>query len=284
MVRLHHYQARTAKPVYLYLLRGERRTLLIGSARTDTPAGVLLPGLAADGLGPEQLTDCVMTHTDCDRCADCDHCGGNAELKCLCPACALHASSPDRPLIEDPAALMRERYQAYEARHAAGYDQATNLWIRRVGGGDELHLGGATVRVWPLPGHGEDALDGTLQAPPGCLEVTGPVPSIQRVRRLNPARLAFAHREPLEGAAVTASLDESEVWVREVELGPTTCLQRRGSATLRELLSEHASTSGRCNVPGDLMDAFAAHLDRLEAAGTLRAAPDGDVRRYRWAG
>ena len=250
MVRLRRYEARTAKPVYPYLLRGEHRTLLIDSGMRATPAEILLPGLARDGLEPGQPSDGVITHAD-----------GAA-----------------RVLIEDLSRLIRERYEVAGA------------WVRQVGG--EARPAGHLL-YWVeqdtafvgdgLLGHGEDALHGTLHAPPSDLKVNY-LQSVQRVHRLNPARLVFAHREALEGTAVQAFLGESEAWVREVDLNLRTSRRRPGGATRRELLREHAGSFGRYNVPGDLMYAFAAHLDALEAAGTLRSEPDQGVQRSRWAG
>ena len=307
------FEAHTSKPVYLYLLRGSRRTLLIDSGLSGSPQAVLLPGLAAEGLEPAQLTDCVITH------ADCDHCGGDAALRSTCPHVHLHAPAGDRALIEQPERLMRERYEAYEARHGVGYDLETKDWIAQTSGsatpvdgvlraGDTLDLGGATLDVVPLPGHtaghlglhhveqrtlylgdallghGEYALDGTLHAPPSYLTVRGYLATIERVRALRPERLMFAHREVVQGQAVAPFLNGCVRWVREVDAAVQRSVQRSGGATLRELLDEHTTSFGTYNAPIDLMYALSAHLDDLVVRGqaTVQAATAERPERFLW--
>ena len=309
------FEAHTAKVVYLYLLRGTKRTLLIDSGLSGTPDDVLLPGLAAERLEPEQLTDCVITH------ADCDHCGGDAALRLTCPQLHLHAPVGDRALIEQPERLMQQRYEAYEARHGVGYDPETKTWIAQTAGratpvdsvlkaGDILDLGGVTLEIMALPGHtaghlglhhveastlyvgdallghGEYALDGTLHAPPSYVTVSGYLDTIERVRALRPERLMFAHREMVKGSSVLPFLDECTRWVHEVEAAVRPSVQRPGGATLRELMEEHATRFGTFNAPIDLMYALAAHLDALVAQGLARVAPDvqapGRPERFQW--
>lgn len=310
------FEARTAKAVYLYLLRGSRRVLLIDSGLSSTPDEVLLPCLAAEHLEPAQLTDCVITH------ADCDHCGGNAALQSSCPNLHLHAPAGDRALIEEPARLMHERYEAYETRHGVGYDPETKAWITQTGGpavtvdgilnaGDTFDLGGGTLKVLPLPGHtvghlglhhveqrtlylgdallghGEYALDGTLHAPPSYVTVRGYLETVERVRNLRPQRLMFAHREVVEGPAIDPFLDECVRWVRDLDGCVRHSVQRSGGATLGELMEEHATSLGTYNAPGDLMYALSAHLDELLSLQQVTARRDpcapGNPERFTWA-
>ena len=310
------FEAHTAKAVYLYLLCGSRRILLIDSGLSGTPDDVLLPGLAAERLEPQQLTDCVITH------ADCDHCGGNAALRAVCPHLHLHAPVGDRSLIEQPQRLMHERYEAYEARHGVGYDPETKAWIVQTAGraspvdsvlraGDIFNLGGVTLEIVALPGHtaghlglhhledrtlylgdallghGDYALDGSLHAPPSYVTVSGYLKTIERVRALNPGRLVFAHREVVEGQAVPAFLDESHRWVSEVDAAVRRSVRRPGGATLQELMDEHATSFGTYNAPIDLMYALAAHLDDLVERGEAWVAPDSQAshspQRFIWS-
>ncbi|WP_139322827.1 MBL fold metallo-hydrolase [Deinococcus marmoris] len=309
------FEAQTAKAVYIYLLRGTKRTLLIDSGLSDTPEDVLLPGLAAEHLEPQQLTDCVITH------ADCDHCGGDAALRLTCPHLHLHAPTGDRAMIEQPERLMHQRYEAYEARHGVGYDPETKTWIAQTAGratpvdsvlnpGDTIDLGGGTLEVMALPGHtaghlglhhveestlyvgdallghGEYALDGTLHAPPSYVTVSGYLDTIERVRALRPERLMFAHREVVEGSGIAPFLDECTRWVHEVDAAVQRGVQRPGGATLRELMEEHATSFGTFNAPVDLMYALSAHLDALVEKGlahkSLATQTSGTPERFQW--
>ena len=309
------FEAHTAKVVYLYLLRGTKRTLLIDSGLSGTPDDVLLPGLAAERLEPAQITDCVITH------ADCDHCGGDAALRLSCPNVYLHAPAGDCALIESPERLMQERYEAYEARHGVGYDPDTKAWIAQtagraspvdsvLGAGDTLDLGGITLEIVALPGHtaghlglhhleertlylgdallghGEYALDGSLHTPPSYVTVSGYLDTIERVRALRPRRLMFAHREVLEGDAIVPFLDECRRWVNEVDAAVQLSVQRPGGTTLRELMEEYSTKFGTFNAPIDLMYALSAHLDALVEQGVARVVSadqaTGTPERFQW--
>jgi glyoxylase-like metal-dependent hydrolase (beta-lactamase superfamily II) len=223
---IHRISTQTAKPLHLYVLKGQYRTILLDSGMAQAPDEVILPYFAKEGIDAEGPLDVIVTH------ADCDHCGGDGEMKRLCPQSQIHVSTQDRVMVEDPRRLMSNRYEAYEREHGLAYDEATKDWLAEAAGraqeidstlapGQRIRLSQAwDVEILPLPGHtlghimiwdprhriafigdgvlghGEYDLEGRLFAPPTYVTARGYLESIDRLESLNPEIVLRGHRDP----------------------------------------------------------------------------------------
>ena len=97
-----------ARPLQLFLLVGETRTLLLDTGTADDPAQFIFPYLETLGLGPDAIDIVINTH------ADADHVGGNSALKRANPRAAITCGDADRKFIQDPAVMIEKRYRAYQ--------------------------------------------------------------------------------------------------------------------------------------------------------------------------
>ncbi len=116
------------RPVYQYLLVGERHALLVDTGVATTPQEVILPAFKHLGLSRERAGFAVITHCDLD------HQGGAYQLKAALPHVLLTCGDLDRRLVENPQVLLRERYDAYQKDHGLIYDDANRQWILEQAG------------------------------------------------------------------------------------------------------------------------------------------------------
>ncbi|HEY8477434.1 MAG TPA: MBL fold metallo-hydrolase [Chloroflexota bacterium] len=305
------------RPVYQYLLVGDRRALLVDTGITDTPREVILPALDRLGVDPTKLQFAVITHCDLD------HQGGAHQLKTLLPHVLLSCGDLDRPLVEDPEALLQQRYDAYRAEHDLGYDPPTLDWIRRVAGrsqpmdltwttGETVRLGDDwVVRLLQMPGHslghlvvhdlkhhaaytgdavhhlGYRTVEGQMAMPPTYLEVESYLHTVRHLASLGLHALLGAHWPVAQGAGVQAFLDETRRYVELADRGVRGVIQsaaqgvtlREIVATLNQQLGDWPEAAGI-----DLVFSLAGHVRHLERLGLVAADRSTRPVRFRWVG
>jgi glyoxylase-like metal-dependent hydrolase (beta-lactamase superfamily II) len=284
------------RPLYLYLLRGSQRTVLIDTGTASDPAAVLFPYLARLGLQPTDLDVVIVTHSDLD------HCGGNAAIKQAHPDVVLSCGEADRFLIEDPARMLAFRYTHYAERHGIAYDAATQQSIRAALGApqpvDCTWRGGEVLRLGPdwlvelhhTPGHSfghltvfdprrriaftGDAVQGrvypdTAGRPALCptyLYVDQYLQTITYLEQLRPELLCGSHWPVWQGDQASRFLAESRQFVELADRLVREALRERPH-TLRELITHLGPRLGEWprTVDLELVYCLHGHLERLAA-------------------
>lgn len=250
------------KMLRLTLLRDRDMTVLLDTGCAGQTDTFLLPCLRRIGLRPQDVDLVITSHSDTD------HQGGNAAFRALSPHTRFACGDLDRALVESPALLWSDRYDAYRARFGHGYEPPVHDWVVAetgapcamdftLRGGETLMLGpDRPVTVLHLPGHsaghlalldhknrtlfGADALHGR-----GCPNMAGSgsvlcptyevIPayreSIARVRRLGVDRYVGCHWPVCETPAdVLRFCDLSENFVSAAEAAVLRGLARPGAA------------------------------------------------------
>jgi glyoxylase-like metal-dependent hydrolase (beta-lactamase superfamily II) len=303
------------RPFSQYLLRGDMM-MLVDTGIDSTPADVILPWFAENGLSIAELGLVLVSH------ADVDHCGGNYAIRQAAPNAAFLAGDFDTRWIENRDLMLAERYGWYAAHGPeVDYDAETREFFesalgpeitidRHLFGGEEIDLGGGlAVEVLALPGHSEghvglwepnsrtaiviDAvlgagllnMDGVVIHPPPYFAANKYEATIAKVRDLNPARLLTAHYDVMEGDQVVAFLDKSQDFVDRARAAVARELEERGEVSLAELLAVLGPelgpfTSFANELAGPLLD----HLVELVGAGEAYELADADPLRWRWNG
>lgn len=284
------------RPLYLYLLRGPQRTVLIDTGTATDPGAVIFPYLAQQGMSPTDLDIAINTHSDLD------HCGGNYALKHAHPDLLLSCGDADRFVIEDPEQMLSFRYNHYAERHAIAYDIATQASIRAALGEpqpvDCTWRGGEVLRLGPdwlleihhTPGHSfghltifdrrhriaftGDAVHGrvyldTAGRPALCptyLYVDQYVQTISYLEQLGIELLCGSHWPVWQGAQVGQFLAESRQFVELADRLVVEALRERPH-TLRELIARLGPRLGEWPRSVDLELAYClhGHLERLVA-------------------
>ncbi len=302
-----------ARPLYLYLLCGETRTVLLDSGTAADPERLIFPYLAGIGLNAASIDLVINTH------ADADHVGGNAALKRANPRLALTCGAADRMLIQDPPAMIARRYGAYRAREDIGPNAAANQWYADMLGEpqsiDWTWSGGETLRLGPdwvveihhTPGHsaghltifdprsrtalmgdtlhggvGRDAADKPTF--PAYTDVATYLQSVETIRRLEPELLAGCHWEMMRGAEVNQFLEASAAYVHMLDDALLAALEQRSQgATLRELIWGIAPqwTAGHSVSELELVFTFAANMQALVRSGRICEDTSVNPVRYR---
>lgn len=149
------FAGRTAS---VYLLVGDRATLVVDTGVDGTPRAHIEPALAELGVPPEQVRWVLATH------ADLDHHGGHGAMRELTPGACFACHEADRAMIEDPARLFSDRYDGFRDTHGIAEPEATRDWCLAEGrgthtdltlsGGERIWLGGDWhVEILATPGH-----------------------------------------------------------------------------------------------------------------------------------
>jgi NAD(P)-dependent dehydrogenase (short-subunit alcohol dehydrogenase family)/glyoxylase-like metal-dependent hydrolase (beta-lactamase superfamily II) len=290
--------------LYLYLLRGEERTVLLDTGCAPDPERVIVPYLAGFGLSAADVDLIITTH------ADVSHSGGNSAFRRLNPRVILTCGDLDRTLIEDPAVLYARRYYAAAEPHGISYPDDTHQWMLELSGAaqpvDLTWRGGESLRLGPdwsveiraAPGHSAghlavwdprsrtllmaDAVQGAMTPGAEGLPATSPtythvddyLRTIAALRTLGIETLAGSHWPLRRGAAqVTAFLDEAQQFVEQADRVLLAEVARRpGGAALRELLLAAGPQLGHWPRESDmeLVYALGAHLERLAAQGRVK--------------
>jgi glyoxylase-like metal-dependent hydrolase (beta-lactamase superfamily II) len=294
------------RDLFQYLLAGDDgRAVLIDAGTARTPDEAILPALGDLGIARDAMAAVVVTH------ADLDHQGGLAGLRDALPAARMACGFADMALVGVPEQLVADRYDAYNHAHGMRYGDADLRWMRAMyggpvwidlplSGGEELTLGGRTLRFLHAPGHsaghlmvhdaasGElftsdavhgafiPATDGSAALPPTYEEIDPYLATIDLVERLDPRVVHSGHWPVREGTAIAAWLTESREYVAALDAA---LHERLGApATLRELCDHaHARLGPYASGPIALMFAVHGHVRRLVRGGCvavdLLAAP-----------
>ncbi len=95
--------------LYQYLLASSDggEALLVDTGTMWTPREVVIPALRYLGLPEDAVQLIVVTHPDVD------HQGGLAAMKERIPDAMAGCGFADRPMVEDPETLLRDRYEPY---------------------------------------------------------------------------------------------------------------------------------------------------------------------------
>ena len=313
---LHRVQAPLGERfVALYLLVGDDAALLVDTGVRDSITETLLPYLDAAGITREKVRWAVNTHCDYD------HTGGNGALKAAIPSVQILAHDLDAELVESVDRLIDVRYG--EFRDTDGFDDPpeTTAYLRsvsdlvavdrRLRGGEELDLGGRSVRVLHVPGHspghvavhdaanraliiGDATLgttvmtaDGRPAFPPTYRDVEPYVQSLRALRALDADLLLTAHYPVYERDGVARFLGESEAYTEHVDAVLSRLLAASGTPlTTLELVRAAGAELGPW--PAGALDyavfPVTGNLERLEQRGLVDSQTDAaGRRRWRWS-
>jgi glyoxylase-like metal-dependent hydrolase (beta-lactamase superfamily II) len=264
---IHRIEAEVGgRPLYLFLFLGERNLLLDAGCATTVEASIL-PYLDSLGLGPGDIDELVITHSDLD------HQGGVHALASANPDLTVACGALDRELVSDPDTIMARRYGAFRLDHGIGYDNETTAWMREMCGSprpvDTVYAGGETIdlganvelRVLHVPGHSPGhlalhdtrtgalfsgdcvqgsvylGLDGTRKLCPTYADVDPSLHTIDVIDALAPSELHGCHWPSARGDEVTAFLDESRAYIEHVDGLARMCFaESPDGLTLRELI------------------------------------------------
>lgn len=302
-----------ARPLYLYLLHGKTRTILLDTGTAADPEALVLPYLKSIGLAAASLDLVINTH------ADADHVGGNAHLKRLNPHLAITCGQADRTWIEDPARMIAERYGAYRAAHDIAPDAGTHQWyVEMLGesqtidwtwsGGETLRLGPDwVIEIYATPGHSAghltildprsrtalmgDAIHGGIGRDrlgnptfPAYTAVEPYLATIETLRRLDLEILAGCHWPVMRKSEIEPFFVSSVDYVQRLDdaLCAELAVRPRG-ATMRELIQALGPKMSGGTAVSELELGFtvAANLDRLvERQSIVRDAQVFPVRFY----
>jgi glyoxylase-like metal-dependent hydrolase (beta-lactamase superfamily II) len=276
------------RPLYLPVLLGKQGALLLDTGCAEHVDSLILPGFAELGLRPDDLRFVISTHPDTD------HVGGNAGIKRWAPRALLCCGHADRQMIDDPAELFRQRYDAYR-RYGVFYSdaKAKNI-LRELGDAQPVDLtfrGGERIRLAPdwevevlhLPGHskghlgildtrnrvlfGGDAIQGSVY-----LDVTGKpalcptylypdsyLQTCQLIEHLDISQYVSCHWPIKKGREIAGFCDETRAFVERAEL----LLRSEGTTDLREACLRLGPRLGSWPEPVhlELAYAMAGHLD-----------------------
>ena len=301
------------RPFAQYLLRGDR-TMLVDTGIATTPADVILPWLAERGIDPAEIDDVLISH------ADVDHFGGNSALRAAAPRARFLAHACDVAWVESKERILAERYGWYAAHGPeADYDADTKAFLPTGIGDDipvDIHLQGGerfrigpelTVEVLHLPGHTDghvglwdpasrtaiviDAVLGSgltdfagdILQPPPYFDAEVYEATVAELRALAPARLLTAHYPVMEGDAVEDFLDRSAAFVPLARAAVAEALQRRGTATLGQLLSDLNPVLGPfTSFANELGGPIRAHLRELVEVGRATYGRDAVPPTWTW--
>jgi len=298
---------RLAVPVVL----GDRGVVVIDTGLAETPARLILPGLAALGVAPSDVRFVVITHSDAD------HHGGLGTLSEECPGASVLAHRLDVPWIEDVERLIDERYRARRQDHGIDASDDFVRWVREnVSGGcvHEAVVGGERLRIGPsrelelvhVPGHSQGHLAvvdpktgtgligdavfgastpdsaGAAAAAPGYYDVAAYRRSIGRLAELRLTRLVGAHYPVFEGEeAVRTFLRESAEFCDRLERA---VLDTIGSAADGGTTSEIAAAVAPLvrtwppEADESVIVATLAHLNDLRDRGLVAMSSGRPVR------
>jgi glyoxylase-like metal-dependent hydrolase (beta-lactamase superfamily II) len=304
--------------IYLYLLTGGERTLLVDTGLDASPRDYVVPYLDSLDMQPEQIDYVLITH------ADFDHQGGNSSMRELAPNALFMCHLLDRAQIESIDRVIEERYSEFQADHGIDETDESKAWIRAnnrsdvpidiaLTGGEIIRLGADwEVEALHTPGHscGHVSLydrrnrtaiiaDATLYH---CVPTKTGAPAFPPTYRYVDTYLATMHRfqgmlidtlltshyaMDLRGPAVQEFLGESRAFVDRVDAvvcealqsADTPCTTRELIDVLSPLLGEWPAASGIY-----LVFPLVGHLERLREHGRVTTERRGDVLVWRWKG
>lgn len=89
------------RPLQLFLLRGDGRTVLLDTGCAPDPERFIFPYLETLDLGPADIDRVINTHPDLD------HSGGNHAVKAAHPTVLLSCGDADRELPQQDPSVWR---------------------------------------------------------------------------------------------------------------------------------------------------------------------------------
>jgi glyoxylase-like metal-dependent hydrolase (beta-lactamase superfamily II) len=301
------------RPLQLYLLRGDMRTVLLDTGCAPDPERLIFPYLRKLGLTPADVDLVINTHPDLD------HCGGNHAMKTAHPGLLIACGEADRPMMEDPQKMWNLRYNAYADPHGLKYDDNGRKWIVEMlgqaqpvdwtwRGGETLRLGHDwVVEIHHTPGHSAghlsvfdprshtmfsgDAVQGSVYldvhgSPALCptyLHVDTYLATIQYLESLPIERLATCHWPLKTGPEVRDFLSETRQFVELADRLLLEGLRAQNTALgLGELIRLVGPKLGSWprGVDPELMYALAGNMDRLVALGKVVQCADTKPIQY----
>lgn len=303
------------RPLQLFLLIGDERTLLLDTGCAPNPEKYIFPYIKELGMTPEDLDIALITHCDVD------HCGGNSALKRANQNVLITCGDADRLLVEDPAVMWALRYDKFTKAHGMGYPEASKQWnMENLGeatpvdwtwrGGESLRLGKDwLVEIHHVPGHSEGHLavydpksrtiltgdavhgavyldvDGKPALCPTYLDVDPYLDTIEYLRGFGADQLAGCHWPVKRSGEVEAFLDESQQFVEKADTLLLAELDRCGMATLQELITSVGPQLGGWprEVDHELKYAVNGHMEHLETQGRVIADRSSFPITYRLA-
>ena len=222
-----------------YLLDADEPTLVETGPTTSVDA--VVDGLAALGIGADELRHVVVTHIHLD------HAGGAGALLPHFPRATVWVHERGAPHLADPARLMKSATRIYGEEalmsmfgpvHPIPADR-----LRSLSDGDRIEIGGRALEVLYTPGHAShhvclfdsdtggvfvgDALGVFLPdvrilrpaTPPPEFDLEQAVASIDRVRERRPPQILFSHFGPASEVDHLCALavDRLRKWAAIVE-------------------------------------------------------------------
>ena len=221
-----------------YLLQDEEPTLVETGPTTSVEP--VAAGLAALGVGPDDLANIVVTHIHLD------HAGGVGRLAPRFPRATVWVHERGAPHLADPTRLVASATRIYGDERMdqlfGPVDPVPAERLRSVADGDRIALRGRDLDVLYTPGHAShhvalvDSETGAVfigdalgihvpdlpvlrpATPPPDFDVDLAIDSIERIRSRARSVLLFAHFGPIEEVDRTCDLAERRVqgWAEAV--------------------------------------------------------------------
>lgn len=314
---IHRIEGRFAgRYLFQHLLIGER-ILLIDTGVSDTPRELIFPYLESIGRRAEEIDYVLCTHPDAD------HLGGNCVVRQAAPSCRILGHRLDLHWLEDPDAMVAERYDGFREDHGVGDPPEALVDARKLCGeptavdlgligGEEIRLAADwVVEVLHTPGHSKghltvwdprsrtliigDAAMGrylpyTDGAPALAATYTHPdeyARTSEELAASGAELMLTAHFPAFQGEEIARHISDSIGLVHDVDSAVRKAI---GTAPqpigLRELI--HLVDNELGPLPAETRDTWASplagHLDELEASGEAVAARVDGRKVYSAAG
>lgn len=302
---IHHVEGTFGgRYLFQHVLVGKERILLVDTGIDSTPEELIFPYLEGIGRSRRDVSYVLCTHPDSD------HYGGNASVREAAPACRILGHELDRHWLEDPDAMVAERYDGFRTDHGVHDSDETLRELRSLCGqptpldvallgGEWLQLGGDwRVQVLHTPGHSAghlgvwDPRSATLiiadaamgralpfmdGSPALAATYTHPGPYLktsEKLMDLCAKHLLTAHFPAMTAGEAAQFFDDSREHVRATERVLLDLIGRSDDPlALEELIPEVDRALGP--LPAPARDTWASpivgHLDELEASGRLVA-------------
>ncbi len=298
--------------LFQHVLVGEERILLVDTGIESTPDELIFPYIERIGRARGDVSYVVCTHPDTD------HFGGNASVRGAAPACRILGHELDLRWLENPDAMVAERYDGFRADHDVHDSDETLHELRShcgepvpvdiaLRGGEWILLGDDwRVQILHTPGHSEghlsvwdprsaalivaDAAMGRALpfmdgSPALAATYTHPGPYLRtsaRLKEVGAEHLLTAHFPAMAGAEAGRFFDESRDHAQATERVLLDALARSEEPpALRDLISEVDLALGP--LPAAARDTWASpivgHLDELEASGRLVEGRNPNARK-----
>ncbi|WP_425148650.1 MBL fold metallo-hydrolase [Deinococcus sp.] len=295
----------------VYLLVGQRYSVLVDSGMKEAAQDTILPYLASVGVPASSLRLVLFSH------ADFDHMAGGAALRAALPN-ALFACHPlERAEAQDVEVLI-ERLNGFGADHGIWEPDSALAWIRAhtdpttidltLIGGETLDLGGLSFEVLHLPGHTRGHLAlyeperrvaividavleravydaaGRVAFPPTYRHAGEYLETIARLRALPTELLLTSHYPVMRGEAAATFLKDSHEYAVKVEAALLDALHASSvPLTLKELIACVGPGLGEWPPGAEIYLDYPllGHLERLERLGTVQSVRQGGLLAYR---